>query len=142
MPAPPPSPPTVAPGLQASALDLISSSLRLLNVLAAGEVPTGDEANDALLILNQMIDERQAQRLMIYTQPRQLFDLTDGQQEYKMGLGAPDFNVARPAAIDFCGIVTTVNPAQPLELPIPIIGQQEWSRIPVKNIGSALPQKV
>lgn len=121
--------------------DLIASSLRLINVLASGETPSGAESTDALMILNQMLDTWNADRLMIYTIKIEDFPLTVGQQTYTMGAGG-NFNTARPARIERMGIVSLNNPAQPLELPLEMLTDTGWAAIPVKVIQSSLPQKV
>lgn len=126
-------------------LDVISSALRLIGVLASGEQPQGAEQSDALDTLNSMIDSWNAERLMIYTVPRLLFNLNSGQQSYLYGLPTPtvptpDFNSARPAKIERIDIIWLANPAQPLELPLQYLTVEQWADIPVKNISSALPQ--
>ena len=39
-----------------TALDLITGALRKINVLAAGEVPQASEQQDALAVLNDLLD--------------------------------------------------------------------------------------
>lgn len=140
IPVPPPPPPSK------TALDIISSALRLIGVLAAGETPDAGSANDALLVFNDMVDSWQAQRLMIFTVPRLLFNLNVNQQVYTYGSANPetnpnpDFNSPRPAAIERMGIINLNNPQQPLELPLQYLTTAQWQEIPVKNITSALPQ--
>lgn len=121
--------------------DLIASSLRLINVLASGETPSGAESTDALMILNQMLDTWNADRLMIYTIKIDEFPLTVGKQTYTMGASG-DFNTSRPARIERMGIVSLNNPVQPLELPLEMLTDTGWAAIPVKIIQSSLPQKV
>lgn len=133
---------SIPPGLALNALQIITQSMTSLNVLASGEVPTAAEASDSLNTLNQMIDSWQAQRLTIFAISRQVFALTLGQQVYQMGLGAPDFNVPRPAKIDRVSIINLNNAVQPLELPIDYVTDTQWQQIPTKNILSALPQEV
>src|SRR5271154_5020111 len=107
-----------------TALDLIKSAMRVLNVLASGEEPSGAEAADGLGILNQMLDSWQIERLMIFTIQRVVndingnpFNLVSGQQVYKVGLGG-DFNIPRPPRIARIGIISLNNTQQPLELPL------------------------
>jgi hypothetical protein len=124
-------------------LDLISSAMRLINVLADGEVPTASMAQDALFVLQSMVDSWQAERLMIFTIPRNVYTLTAGQQTYNLGLNPPnawDFNAPRPARIERMGIIWLGNAAQPLELPLQYLTVAQWQEIPVKNITSSLPQ--
>ena len=121
--------------------DLIASSLRLIGVLASGENATGAEGADGLTILNQLLDEWNSERLIVFTINRQTFSLTVNQQDYTMGTGG-NFNVARPQRIERASIIQLSNPAQPLELQIEILDAQGWQRIPVKNIASTLPRVV
>lgn len=122
-------------------IDLISSSLRLIGVLASGETPSGAEGADGLVILNQLIDEWNSERLSIFAITTHEFTLTVNKQTYTMGTGG-DFDVARPARIERASIIQLSNPSQPLELDIEILNEQGWQAIPVKEITSTLPQVV
>lgn len=127
----------------ATANDIINRSLRTINVLEAGEIPTAQESQDALTALNAMIDAWQAERLMIWTVNRVVLgDLVIGQQTYTLGPGG-FFDMPRPAQIERYGIISLNNPGQPLELPLNEDGTNMtldgWASIPVKNIQSALP---
>jgi len=88
-----------------------------------------------------MLELWTAERLMIFDVSIQEFSLTPGQQTYTYGT-AGNFNAARPAKIERMGIVSLSNPAQPLELPLEMLTDQQWTDIPVKSISSSLPQKV
>jgi hypothetical protein len=126
----------------ATANEIIARSLRLINVLGSGEQPTGPEAQDALVTLNQMLDSWSTQRMEIFTVQRLgPFPLISGQQAYTVGPGG-DINIPRPPYIQRYGILDIDNPAQPLELPLEPLTAEEWAGIPVKNIQSALPLKV
>ena len=116
--------------------------MRLIGALASGETPTGAEASDSLMVLNQMLDSWNAERLMIFTINIQEFPLIVGQQVYTMGTGGT-FNTARPAKIDRISIVSLTNPAQPLELPMTMYTDRDWqSQVPVKLINTTLPLAV
>jgi len=123
--------------------DLISSSLRLIGALASGETPSAAEASDALVILNQMLDAWSANRLAVFTLSRQVFTLRAGKQSYTMGAGG-DFNVPRPAKIQYWSILSNQNPAQPLELAAnsDFLTDEEWQEVRVKNITGSLPRKL
>lgn len=123
------------------ALDLISSSMRLIGALASGETPTGAEAADALCVLNAMLDSWAADRLMVFTITIDEFALVPGQQVYTYGAGG-NFNAQRPARIDRASIVSLTNPDQPLELPIDYLTDWDWQQYPIKNIQTTLPQAV
>lgn len=122
-------------------LELISSSMRLIGALDSGEVPTADEANDSLLVLNNMLDSWLAERLMAFSITIEEFPLVAGQQTYTMGPGG-NFNTARPVKIDRMSVVWLSNPSQPLELPIPYLTDRDWQNVPVKNIQTSLPTMV
>lgn len=125
-----------------SAMDIIRGSMRAVNILSAGRVPTSAEAQDYLEILNQMLDAFNAERLMIYTVNRYgPFPLTIGQQVYTLGTGG-DFNIPRPPRVEFITIINLTNNVQPDEIPIEMLDEEGWASIPVKNIGGPLPEKV
>jgi hypothetical protein len=129
------------PTLSLSAGDLIASALRLDQVLASGEQPSAEEAQDSLLSLNAMLDSWNSERLMCFTITIAEYPLTVGKQVYTLGVGG-DFNADRPARIDRISIVSLLNPAQPLELPVEYLTDAQWQEIPVKLISSTLPLQV
>jgi hypothetical protein len=115
--------------------------LRLIGVLASGETPSGNENADALVILNQMVDSWNAERLNIFTLTITELPLIPGTQNYTLGTGGT-LNLARPANIERMSIVSLLNPAQPLELPLEMVTDAGWQAIPVKIISSTLPTVV
>lgn len=123
------------------ALDLISSSMRLIGALGSGEPPSSAEASDALMVLNQMLDSWTADRLTVFTITIAEFPLIVNQQVYTYGVGG-DFNAARPSRIDRISIISLTNPSQPLELPLDLYTDWDWQQVPVKNIQTTLPQAV
>lgn len=125
-----------------AAVDIISSALRLVGVLGSGETASDAEASDAFLVLNDMLDGWNAERLMIFSVAMSEFPLTAGKQTYTFGPSG-DFNLSfRPAKIQRYGIVNLNNPAQPLELPLEMLTTEQWAGVPVKQISSTLPTKI
>jgi hypothetical protein len=123
-------------------LDLISAALIEIGVLSGTEVPDNSDAAVASTILDQMLDSLQADRLWIFAIQRMLFVPAVLQQTYTLGPGG-NFNVSpRPAKVTRYGVVSLSNPIQPIELPIDSLTEAQWQSIPVKNITSALPQRV
>jgi len=122
-------------------IDLISSSLRLIGVLASGETPSSAEAADSLVIFNQMVEAWGIEHLALFTLNRDTFTLVPGTQNYTVGTGGT-FNMTRPARIEYISMVILNNPAQPLELPIQMFTDTEWQAIPVKSITTTIPQGV
>ena len=47
--------------------DIIDGSLRLLGVLAEGETPSAETAQDALAAMNQMIQSWNTERLAVFS---------------------------------------------------------------------------
>jgi hypothetical protein len=127
------------PGSCASALDIIKAAMRSLGVLASGEEPDGNEAQDSLIAANQMLDAFNGDGLTIFTISIKDFPLTSSKQIYTLGIGG-DFNFPRPAYIDRASIVILSNPNVPLEYPIPMYSTQNWQeQVPIKNVPGNLP---
>jgi hypothetical protein len=120
-------------------MDLITSAGRLIGVFAPGEQPTFAEANDGLMVLAQMIDAWNADRLTIFTTFSQDFPFAMGQQAYTFGPGG-NFDAQRPARIDAMSSILLSNPANPIEVPIPIWTVEQWQQqLPVKTVDSSFP---
>ena len=120
-----------------SVLDLISASLRLINVLGVGDALDADTASNALYALNDMVDGWNIEPLMIYTISSTTFNLVAGKRDYAMGptAVAPDFTAPRPVRIQAAGLLISG-----VEYPLDIIGDDEWERIGLKNLGSSIPK--
>lgn len=125
------------------ALDLITSSLRLVGVIDPNQTVPAAIAQASLMVLNQMVESWGAERLMVFTVARSEYSLTAGQQTYTLGQGGPNsLSQTRPVRIDRVSVISFNNAAQPLELPIAYLNDQEWQAVPVKNIPSTLPNAV
>lgn len=124
-----------------TALSLITSSMRAIGVLAAGEQPDLSESADALQVFNDMVDSWNADRLAIFTTGSQDFPFVLGQQSYTIGPGG-NFNVPRPARIDAMSAILLVpDPTNPIEVPIDMYSVEDWQlKIPVKTVYSSFPQ--
>lgn len=134
---PPPATLNLAP---MSAMGLVSSALRLIGVIASGEEPTISEANDALMVLNQMADAWNADRLSVFTTRSDDFALVPDKQAYTLGAGG-DFNLTRPPQIDSMSVILLTQPDNPVEIPIPMYTWQDWqTKVPVKQVFSSFPQ--
>jgi hypothetical protein len=123
----------------ATALDLIASSLRLVNVMASGEtVPIG-MANESLAVLNDMIDSWNTDRLAIYTTRIDDFPFVLDKQSYTLGTGG-DFNIPRPAQIDAMSSIIIENPDNPVEVPITMYTVSDWqTELAVKKVPGNFP---
>lgn len=122
-----------------TALDLITRALRLINVVASGELPTSDEANDSLAAFREMIDSWNADRLGVFSINAQDFSLTLGQQAFTMGPGG-NFDTNRPAKIEGMSSILLYSPSNPVEIPMEMYTWQDWQqKVPVKNVDGNFP---
>lgn len=109
----------------ATVADLITTSLKVLGVLAAGETPTADEQTDAFNRLNDMLDSWTNERLTIYATSRDAYTLTPLHNPHTLGNeGSPDFNVVRPVRIDRASIVLANTNNS--ELYLNLLSDEEW----------------
>jgi len=120
-----------------TALDLINGSLRLLGVLASGEVAPNSEANDAFSSLNDMIDTWSNESLLIYEKAYETFGVNVNQQSYQWGAGATDFNSPRPQRLENINW-QQVTATTTLELPVDILNKDQWAAISIKGITSSI----
>jgi hypothetical protein len=134
------TPSTVDNSIAVTAMDLITSALRLIGVLASGEQPDISDANDCLMVLNQMLDGWNADGLAIFTTTADDYALISGKQAYTLGPGG-DFDTNRPAQINSMSVILLSNPSNPIEIPIAMYSVDDWqNKIPVKKVNGSFPQ--
>lgn len=123
-----------------TALDFITSSLRLVGVLADGEQPDATNANTGLMVFNGMIDAWNAERNAIFTTRSDDFPYVLNQQSYTLGAGG-EFNIPRPARIDGVStILLNPDPANPVEVPLVMYTVDDWQNdVPVKSVDGSFP---
>lgn len=119
-----------------AATDLITSSMRLISAIATGETPNDDEISDGLLVLNDMLENWSTERLSVWGQADQVFNLVAGQSAYTIGPGG-NFNTVRPVRIS--GAFSTVLG---VDFPIDIITQQEYNEISLKTAQQQIVEKL
>lgn len=68
-----------------TALDLITGALRNINSLEAGEVPNANDSNDALQILNDMLESWTIEKLFVFSSTENKYILVPGQYQYTIG---------------------------------------------------------
>lgn len=123
-----------------TAIDLIASALRLIGVIPAGELVSPDDAADALMVLQQMIDGWNADGLAIFTTGSDDFPFILGKQSYTLGTGG-DFDMTRPARITGMSSILLSDPSNPIEVPISMFSVDEWQmQVPVKQVDGTFPQ--
>ena len=122
----------------ATAGEQINRSLRLIGVLAEGEVPSADTANDALVALNQMIDSWSTERLAVYSTQTQIFTWPADQVKRTLGPSG-DFVGVRPILVDDSTYYVAPNGAS---YQINILNEMQYNSIAVKTVTASYPQQL
>ena len=123
----------------ATAGDIINGSLRLLGVLAEGEVPSAETAQDALNAMNQMIESWNTERLAVFSTQDQIFTWPAGQLSRTLGPSG-DFVGNRPVLLDDATYFK--DPGTGVSYGIKFINQQQYDGIAVKTVTSTYPQVI
>ena len=119
--------------------DQINGALRLLGVLAEGEVPSAATSQDALSALNQMIDSWDTERLAVFSTQDQIFNWPSGQRTRTLG-PTGDFVGLRPVLLDDSTYFR--DPQTNVSYGIKFINQQQYDGIAVKTVTSTYPQVI
>ena len=122
-----------------SCYDQIVGALRLLGVLAEGETPSSETAQDALFALNQMIDSWNTERLAVFSTQDQVFNWPAGELNRTLGPSG-DFVGNRPVLLDDATYFR--DPQTNVSYGIKFINQQQYDGIAVKTVTSTYPQVI
>ena len=122
-----------------SAGDIINGSLRLLGVLAEGEVPSAETSQDALNAMNQMIESWNTERLSVFATQDQVFLWPAGLLSRTLG-PTGDFAGLRPVLLDDSTYFR--DPSTNVSYGIKFINQQQYNGIAVKTVTSTYPQVI
>ena len=109
-----------------SANDFAAASLRLLNVIQAGEDPSAEDGEVAFDVLNRWIDSLGTQRLTIYFLTRTTQTLTATTASYSIG-SSGTINIARPLWIDHAGLILDTAATYPEEASIRVLTDDEYA---------------
>jgi len=120
-----------------TAYDQICGALRLLGVLAEGETPSSETAQDALTALDQMIDSWNTERLSVFSTQDQTFLWPAGERSRTLG-PTGDFVGERPVLLDDATYFR--DPQTNVSYGIKFINQQQYDGIAVKTVTSTYPQ--
>lgn len=117
----------------ATALDLIKGSMRLIGSIATGETPDAAEANEALDVLNQLLESLSTDNLVMWNQSAQLFSTVASQSVYTIG-AAGNFVTTKPVRINgaFIRYLGT-------DYPVQIITQAIYDQIYNKTQTAIIP---
>lgn len=117
-----------------SALDIVTGAAKLLGVVFKSEALDADEANDGLILLNDMLDSWSNDDMTTFSATLESFALT-GASSYTIGVGGT-FNTSRPIDIQ-SAVVRLASVDYPLKL---ITQDQYQEEIAIKSITSPIPQ--
>jgi hypothetical protein len=119
-----------------TALQIIERSLRTIGVLAAGETATADQAKDALVCLNDVLEGLSNESLAIYVDA--LDQLTmDGSTSYTYGDGG-DLDSVRPVSVTNVYYRDTNN----IDYPVEMITSDQYDSIYSKTLSTGIPTVV
>jgi len=121
----------------ATAGDIINGSLRLLGILAEGETPSAETAQDALNAMNQMIDSWNTERLAVFAAREQVFRWPAGLLTRTLG-PTGDFIGHRPVMLEDSTYFR--DPGTGVSFGIKFINHQQYNGIAVKTVPSIYPQ--
>ena len=117
--------------------DVINGSLRLIGVLAEGETPSSETAQDALSSMNEMIASWNTERLAVFATQDQVVSWPPGARFQTFG---PTGNIVgnRPVLIDDATYFR--DPSSGISYGLKLINQQQYNGIAVKTVTSTYPQ--
>jgi len=124
-----------------TANQIITSAMRLIGILGAGETLSSEDAADALIVLNDYIDELRTQRLSVFTTKRTVYPLTQGQASYSIG-GGGNFDQQRPLWIPYAGLIINNDASILTEIALEVYSVQQYSDIQQKQLPSGLVQSI
>lgn len=116
--------------------DLIKSSMRLIGAIASGETPTADEANDGLLVLNDMLENWSTETLSVWGSSNQTFNLVAGQAVYTIG---PTGNWVTDRPQDIDDAYMTFNG---VDFPVVVISQEQYNEINLKSMQQPIVERL
>ena len=117
--------------------DIIYGSLRLIGVLAEGETPSSETAQDALTAMNQMIDSWNTERLSVFSTQDQVVTWPPNARSRTMG-PTGDIVALRPVLVDDASYFR--DPSSGISFGLKLINQQQYNGIAVKTVTSTYPQ--
>ena len=120
----------------ATALSLITRSMRLAGVIGKGETLDNDEASDGLIALNAMLDSWQLERLSVYQIVQVSNTWPASTTSRTIGSGG-NFTQQRPVKIDSAFVVDSDSNWYDLEV---LTDRSQYDSITIKSTTSTLPR--
>lgn len=114
---------------------IIKSALRLIQVLAADQSPTAQEAEDGRYALNSMTDAWSVERLMIFQVQQTTHSWPANTTSRTIGSGG-NFNVARPVKVEQGCFFRDGSQ----DYPVQVIEREAYDAQVLKSTGSSYPE--
>lgn len=128
------------------ASELCTKALRTIGVVGQATKATPYDLDTAFETANEMLDGWAAVRLTIFQNLRYSYPLTPGRGgpftgsgtgPYTIGPGG-DFDQVRPLWIPNAELEITNTQPNPYEIPLYVMGEDEWARVSIKSLASSL----
>jgi hypothetical protein len=119
-----------------TALDYITRSLRTIGFIGEDQPLTAPQANDALLIFQDLVDALNTDRRIVFSPARQVFNLTASVGTYLAGPGAA-FDTVRPQWIAAAKVMRTTDPI-PFEYRCDVLEESEWTNVALKTLPGSM----
>jgi hypothetical protein len=120
--------------------DLINGSLRLIGIIGDSETPTSYQTANALFTLNEMLDQWNADGLMIYTTSFYTYNIAGTTASVTIGPGGQIDVPYRPSEIEGAWIRQNAGSSQPIDLPMSVLTPGEWGDVRSKSVSSPIPR--
>lgn len=117
----------------ATALDVIKRAMRIVGIIGQSETISSSEADDGLVVLNDMLALWATDRTFAYTITQNVFPLVSGVNTYTIG-SSGNFVMPRPVKID--NVFVRINS---IDFPLKEINSQDYDSISYK-LNSNIPE--
>lgn len=118
--------------------EIITRSMRVATILGASEAMDSNDAADALIALNQMLDAWRAERLFAFAITELTQPLVAGTTTYAIGPAALINTSSRPVRMEY----SFTRDAQNYDRPMLTIDHNEYASIALKTLQAAYPAYV
>jgi hypothetical protein len=131
--------------MTSTALTIIKAALRNLGVIATGETPQANMADECLYSLNQMLQRWNNEKMMIYHLSTSLYTITPGKASYTLGPTGSgsdwDAGTVRPLLLQKWGafVRQTISPTLNQDYKLNYIPADRWNNIFLKGQTTNFP---
>jgi hypothetical protein len=114
--------------------DIVIAALTLLHELAQGESPNASESFDGCDRLSALLAQWELIEQHVFVIQNVSHAMTAAKASYSMGVGAADWNTARPVKIESAGAILGG-----VRSPLKLFTSKEWAAIPDKAASGLVP---